>query len=126
MHDFIGDVLLTSPLPWYGASDVVTESVRLTEGSVGEAVMAAPVFPDFHTVNMPNMLIGRRLLENVPIIWRMKWGLTDHCGRLFTASHSRRTPDNLIDLLMSTYYCRDAVCRGLTTNLLIVNYSRPV
>ncbi len=110
MHDFIGDVRFDEARIRLGmvASDVVTgERVRLTEGQVGEAVMASSCIPGiFAPVNIAgSMLIDGGLLENVPIMLAHEMGADRIIAvDLFTASHSRRTPDNLIDLLMNTYY----------------------
>lgn len=90
------------------ASDVVNgERMMLTEGSVADAVMASSCIPGiFKPVNIRGeMLIDGGLLENVPIMVASEMGAEIIIAvDLFTASHSHRTPDNLIDLLLNTYY----------------------
>ena len=52
-----------------------------------------------------HMLIDGGLLENVPILVAKEMGAEFIIAvDLFTASHSHRQPDNLIDLLLNTYY----------------------
>lgn len=110
MRNIIGDVRFnqaTIPLGMV-ASDVVTgERVGLTRGRVADAVMASSCIPGiFKPVKIRGkMLVDGGLLENVPIMLAKEMGAeTIVAVDLFTASHSRREPDNLIDLLLNTYY----------------------
>ncbi len=90
------------------ASDVVTgEKVMLTDGNVADAVMASSCIPGiFKPIRINGkMLIDGGLLENVPIMMAREMGAEYVIAvDLFTASHSHRTPDNLVDLLLNTYY----------------------
>jgi NTE family protein len=90
------------------ASDVVSgERVPLTTGRVADAVMASCCIPGIFTpvTIRRKMLIDGGLLENVPIMMAREMGAgTIIAVDLFTASHSHRAPDNLVDLLLNTYY----------------------
>ncbi len=90
------------------ASDVVSgERVRLTRGKVADAIMASSCIPGiFNPIRIRGkMLIDGGLLENVPILMAREMGAERIIAvDLFTASHSHRVPDNLVDLLLNTYY----------------------
>lgn len=110
MHDIIGDVLFDEakvPLGMVASNVVTGERVTLTSGAVGESVMASSCIPGIFTpVNISgNLLIDGGLLENVPIMLAREMGADQIIAvDLFTASHSQRPPENLVDLLMNTYY----------------------
>jgi NTE family protein len=110
MHNIIGDVRFNEariPLGMVASNVVTGERVRLTEGKVGESVMASSCIPGiFAPVSIgSNMLIDGGLLENVPIMLAREMGADRIIAvDLFTASHSHRAPENLVDLLMNTYY----------------------
>jgi NTE family protein len=110
MHNIIGDVRFDQaqiPLGMVASNVVTGERVPLTEGAVVESVMASSCIPGIFTpVNIAgNMLIDGGLLENVPIMLTREMGAERIIAvDLFTASHSHRVPENLIDLLMNTYY----------------------
>jgi NTE family protein len=110
IRNIIGDVRFHEARIPLGmvASDVVTgERVRLTRGKVADAVMASSCIPGiFKPVKIRGkMLIDGGLLENVPIMLAKEMGAeTIVAVDLFTASHSHREPENLVDLLMNTYY----------------------
>jgi NTE family protein len=110
MHNIIGDVCFDEakiPLGMVASNVVTGERVRLIEGEVGESVMASSCVPGIFTpVNIGGtMLIDGGLLENVPIMLAREMGADRIIAvDLFTASHSHRAPENLIDLLMNTYY----------------------
>lgn len=110
VRNIIGDVRFSQakiPLSMV-ASDVVTgEKVMLTNGNVAEAVMASSCIPGiFNPVKInDNLLIDGGLLENVPVMLSREMGAELIIAvDLFTASHSHHKPDNLIDLLLNTYY----------------------
>ncbi len=90
------------------ASNVVTgERVKLTRGNVASSVMASSCIPGIFTpVSIDGaMLVDGGLLENVPIMLAREMGAQSIIAvDLFTASHSHRTPANLVDLLLNTYY----------------------
>jgi NTE family protein len=110
VRNIIGDVGFQDALIPLGmvASNVVTgDRVMLTEGNVAESVMASSCIPGiFKPIDIHGeMLIDGGLLENVPIMLTREMGAeTIIAVDLFTASHSHRTPDNLVDLLLNTYY----------------------
>jgi NTE family protein len=110
VRDIIGDVNFNQAKIPLGmvASDVVSgEKVLLTEGNVADAVMASSCIPGiFKPIQIrQKMLIDGGLLENVPILVAKEMGAEFIIAvDLFTASHSHRQPDNLVDLLLNTYY----------------------
>jgi NTE family protein len=110
VRDIIGDVNFNQAKIPLGmvASDVVSgEKVLLTEGNVADAVMASSCIPGiFKPIQIKQkMLIDGGLLENVPILVAKEMGAEFIIAvDLFTASHSHRQPDNLVDLLLNTYY----------------------
>lgn len=110
VRDILGDVRFSDSKVTLGmvASDVVSgERVRLTRGNVAEAVMASSCIPGvFNPVRIRGkMLIDGGLLENVPIMLAKEMGAANIIAvDLFTASHSHRKPENLVDLLLNTYY----------------------
>ena len=110
VRDIIGDVNFNQAKIPLGmvASDVVSgEKVMLTEGNVADAVMASSCIPGiFKPIHIrQHLLIDGGLLENVPILVTRDMGAEFIIAvDLFTASHSHRQPDNLIDLLLNTYY----------------------
>ncbi|GAP21814.1 patatin-like phospholipase family protein [Leptolinea tardivitalis] len=110
VRNLIGDVKFSDSKIKLGmvASDVVTgERVKLTRGNVAEGVMASSCIPGvFNPVHIKSkLLIDGGLLENVPIMLAREMGAeTIIAVDLFTASHSHRAPDNLVDLLLNTYY----------------------
>ncbi len=110
IRNIIGDVRFPEAEIPLGmtASDVVTgERVMLTDGNVAEAVMASSCIPGiFKPVNISGkMLIDGGLIENVPIRLSREMGADIIIAvDLFTASHSHRTPENLVELLLNTYY----------------------
>lgn len=110
VRNFIGDARFGKAKVKLGmvASDVVTgDRVKLTRGKVADAVMASSCIPGiFNPVRIRGkMLIDGGLLENVPIMLAREMGAEMIIAvDLFTASHSHRTPDNLVDLLLNTYY----------------------
>jgi NTE family protein len=110
MLDIIGDVRFDEariPLGMVASNVVTGERVKLVEGPVGKSVMASSCIPGIFTpVNIGgNMLIDGGLLENVPIMLAREMGADRVIAvDLFTESHSHRTPENLVDLLMNTYY----------------------
>jgi NTE family protein len=110
VRDIIGDVNFNQAKIPLGmvASDVVSgEKVLLTEGNVADAVMASSCIPGiFKPIQIKQkMLIDGGLLENVPILVAKEMGADFIIAvDLFTASHSHRQPDNLVDLLLNTYY----------------------
>ena len=110
VRNLIGDLLFRDaniPLGMVASNIVTGERVRLTGGNVADAVMASSCIPGiFKPVSIGDeMLIDGGLLENVPIMLTREMGAeTIIAVDLFTASHSHRTPDNLVDLLLNTYY----------------------
>jgi NTE family protein len=128
VRNIIGDVEFSEagiPLAVV-ASDVVTgERVPLSSGNVAQAVMASSCIPGVFTpIEIGGrMLIDGGLLENVPVTLARELG----AGRiiavdLFTASHSHRKPDNLVDLLLNTYYSamRNVVRPDLATADIVI------
>jgi NTE family protein len=110
VRNIIGDVLFSDaeiPLGMVASNVVTGERVRLTGGNVAESVMASSCIPGiFKPVNIDGeMMIDGGLLENVPIMLAKEMGAkTIIAVDLFTASHSHHAPDNLVDLLLNTYY----------------------
>ncbi len=110
VRNIIGDVTFRDANVQLGivASDVVTgDRVKLTQGNVAGSVMASSCIPGIFTpVTIDGaMLVDGGLLENVPIMLAREMGAEAIIAvDLFTASHSRRVPENLVDLLLNTYY----------------------
>jgi NTE family protein len=110
LRNLIGDVGFEDaqiPLGMVASNVVTGQRVKLTEGRVADSVMASSCIPGIFNPVMigGEMLIDGGLLENVPIMVAREMGAeTIIAVDLFTASHSRRNPENLVDLLLNTYY----------------------